>query len=49
MNSYLATFAIGTATGIGLSIWICNQLNRLRTPHYYRRRRARRIARGYAR
>jgi hypothetical protein len=48
MNSYLATFAIGTATGIGLSVWCCHQLNRFRGPRYYRRR-ARRVAHGYAR
>ena len=48
MNSYLIAFALGTASGIGLSVWSCNQLNRLRSPRYYRRR-ARRVARGYAR
>lgn len=48
MNSYLIAFSMGTATGIGMSVWACNQLNRIRTPRYYRRR-ARRTARGYAR
>ncbi|MEM9656440.1 MAG: hypothetical protein AAGA65_30470 [Actinomycetota bacterium] len=48
MNTYLATFAIGTATGIGFSVWFCQQLNQLRTPRYYKRR-ARRVAKGYAR
>ena len=48
MNSYLITFAIGTASGIGLSVWFCQQLSQFRSPRYYRRR-ARRIARGYAR
>ena len=48
MNSYLLTFAFGTASGIGLSVWFCSQLNRFRGPHYYRRR-ARRVALGYAR
>jgi hypothetical protein len=48
MNLYLFTFAIGTASGIGLSVWFCNQLNRFRGPRYYRRR-ARRVGLGYAR
>jgi hypothetical protein len=48
MNSYLLTFALGTASGIGLSAWSCSQINRFRGPRYYRRR-ARRVAHGYAR
>ncbi len=48
MTSYLIAFALGTASGIGLSAWTCTQLNRLRSPRYYRRR-ARRVAGGYAR
>ncbi|MGH1488552.1 MAG: hypothetical protein ACRBK7_04025 [Acidimicrobiales bacterium] len=48
MNSYLITFAVGTATGVGLSVWFCTQLNQSRSPRYYRRR-ARRVAGGYAR
>lgn len=48
MNSYLLIFALGTASGISLSVWFCNQLNRFRGPGYYRRR-ARRVGLGYSR
>lgn len=48
VNEYLMIFGAGTATGIGVSAWFCQQLSRVRGPGYYRRR-ARRVARGYAR
>lgn len=48
VESYLVVFGMGTFSGIGLSVWVCNQLNRFRGPTYYRRR-ARRVARGYDR
>lgn len=44
-NPYVITFGAGTGCGIWVSVWFCNQLNRVRSPRYYRRR-ARRVARS---
>ena len=48
MEITITVFGAGVASGIGLSVWTCQQLNRFRGPGYYRRR-ARRVTRGQSR
>jgi hypothetical protein len=44
----LTVFGLGFGSGIWLSVWTCQRLNRFRSPAYYRRR-ARRSSREWGR
>jgi len=46
MELLATTFGLGLVSGIGVNVWFCAQLKRLRGPRYYHRR-ARRVAREW--